>query len=149
MIQLPNYERLYADLIKEGIINSYLERKYGVMHGRETRLTALSDQEYSELISDLQNKVNQSKSITRLQQEAARKVFVKQILGALSGIGVTVVNGDYSLVNYHIRRLPIAKGRIIPQFRFEELERLLGAVRAYCDNIVKQQQKERLTAFNN
>lgn len=149
MAQLPGYEQQYAELIKEGIINDFLTGMYGERHGREIRLSLLSDTEYSGLISNLQAQVNAGKNISRLQQEAARKHLVNQILRTLSRIGVTVVDGNWSEVNRHIRRLPISKGRIIPQFHFVELDNLLGAVRAYCDNILKQQREEKALAYQN
>ena len=45
MAQLPGYDRRYAELIKEGIVNSYLEQKYGERHRREIRLSKLDDAE--------------------------------------------------------------------------------------------------------
>lgn len=149
MAQLPGYDRQYADLIKEGIVDDFLTRLYGPHHKRPASLSRLSDAEYSELLADLQGQVGSGKSIARLQTEAVRRAMVNKILKAFSRIGVTVVGGDYTTVNYHIRRLPISKGRIIPQFRFDELEKLLGAVRAYCDNLLKQQRKEQASAERN
>lgn len=140
--QLPEYETKYKDLIKEGTIDEFLKSIYGCNHGRELRLSVLSDMEYREMINQLQWQVDEGKKRSVLQQEAIRKKLVSQILTTLSRIGVSVVNGNYNDVNYHIKRLPISKGRIIPQFRFDELENLLGAVRAYCDNIKKAQRKE-------
>lgn len=149
MAQLPGYDRRYAELIKEGIVNSYLEQKYGERHRREIRLSKLDDAEYAELVADLRSRVRQGKTVADLQREATRKTLVHQILLTLSRIGATVVGGDYEQVNYHIRRLPISKGRIIPQFGTEELPRLLGAVRAYADNIRKRQREEMALAERN
>lgn len=149
MAQFPGYDRRYAELIKEGIVNDYLTRKYGEGHRRAPRLSTLSDAEYNELIIGMRYQTERSKSTATLQQEATRKRLVHQILTALSRIGATVVNGDYNEVNYHIRRLPISKGRIIPQFTTDELPRLLGAVRAYADNIRKRQKKMEYLAERN
>ena len=147
--QFPGYDRRYAELIKEGVVNDYLVHKYGKGHRREPRLSTLSDAEYDELILGLRYQTGESKTAEMLQEEATRKRLVHQILTALSRIGATVVNGDYSMVNYHIRRLPISRGRIIPQFPTDELPRLLGAVRAYADNIRKKQKELLRLAANN
>jgi len=149
MAQLPNYSKEHADLIKEGLIHDFLERHYGKNHGRSLRLTSLTDMEFSELLQELQQQVNTGKNIPQLQSEAIRKKLVHQILATFSRIGITASGGDYTVINDHIRRLPISKGRIIPQFRFNELDSLLGAVRAYCGNIQKKQQKERMAAAKN
>lgn len=149
MAQLPGYDRRYADVIKESIVEEYLERKHGPRHGREPRLSALNDDEFRELTAGLRADVRRSKSAADLQQEAVRKVLVHQILMTLSRIGATVTDGDYARVNYHIQRLPISKGRIIPQFSTDELPRLLGAVRAYAGNIRKRQLVEQALAERN
>lgn len=149
MAQLPGYDRGHADLIKEGIINDFLVHVYGQYHNRQLSLSKLSDIEYTELLADLQQQVGNGKSVACLQSEAIRKSMISKILKAFSRIGVTVVNGNYTDVNYHIRRLPISKGRIIPQFKFDELENLLGAVRSYCDNVLKQQHSEQDKAAKN
>jgi hypothetical protein len=147
--QLPGYSSQYKDLIKEGVIDEFLTKYYGVNHNMSLSLSALSDIAYNELILDLRAQVNDGKSRVRLQNEAIRKDFIHKILNTLSRIGVQVVDGDYSEVNYHILRLPISKGRTIPQFPIDELEKLLGAVRAYCGNMKKYQQKEQNLAEKN
>jgi hypothetical protein len=137
--QLDGYDSRYRDLIKEGVINDFLVKHYGERHDRELRLTKLTDGEYRELISDLRNQVNDSKSVSKLQGEAVRKQLIHRILGALSKIGATAVNGDYSVVNYHIARLSLANGRTIPRIPTDELPGVLAQVRAYCDNVKKKQ----------
>ena len=93
--------------------------------------------------------------LTRLYGEdhgralSLRKRLTHQILSTFSRIGIEAKGSDYGVVNEHIRKLPISKGRIIPQFTLDELPRLLGAVRAYCDNIYKKQAKERQQALAN
>jgi hypothetical protein len=149
IVQLPGYDSKYKELIKEGVINDFLTERHGQNHGRELRLTLLSDGEFRELLFDLNQRVYNGKTKMILHQEAIRKRKVNQILTALSRIGVNVKNGDFSQVNEHIKKLPISKGRIIPQFRFDELDRLLGAVRAYCDNIKKRQIREQILAPKN
>ncbi|MDR1938279.1 MAG: hypothetical protein LBQ73_07260 [Tannerellaceae bacterium] len=140
--QLDGYDSKYRDLIKEGVINDFLAKHYGEHHRRELRLSKLTDGEYRELISDLRNQVNEAKSVPKLQGEAVRRQLVHRILATLSKIGAVVINGDYSAVNYHIARLSLAKGRIIPRIPTDELPGLLAQARAYCDNVKKQQIKE-------
>lgn len=147
--QLPDYDKSFQEEIKNGVIDSYLTEVYGRDHCKPISLSQLSDEDYQGLLSNLKQEVNKSKSIKRLQREATRKKIISQILRAFTRIGVTAVNGNYEAVNFHILRLPISKGRIIPQFQDEELANLLGAVRAYCDNILKQQKKEQSQAFKN
>ena len=143
MAGLPGYDRRYAEMIKEGIVNDYLTHKYGPGHRRERRLSALSDEEYNEMLIGLRYMTEDGKTTETLQREVTRKRLVHQILTALSRMGVVVTNGDYGVVNEHIRRLPISKGRIIPEFPTDELPRLLGAVRAYADNMRKKLRKEK------
>ena len=147
--QLPGYDRRYAEVIKESVVGEYLTARYGERHGREARLTALSDAEYDEMLAGLRRRVEACKTAPALQREATRKRLTHQILNALSRIGVTAAGGDYSAVNEHIRRLPISKGRVIPQFADDELPRLLGSVRAYCDYVRRKQLEERAAAFKN
>lgn len=147
--QFPGYDRRYVELIKEGVINDYLVHKYGKDHRREPRLSTLSDAEYDELILGLRYQTGESKTAETLQREATRKRLVHQILTVLSRIGATVVNSDYSVVNEHIRRLPISRGRIIPEFPTDELPRLLGAVRAYADNLKPRIRREKKLARMN
>lgn len=147
--KLPDYNPSYKETSVDGAIDEYLIRKYGIRHGRAARLSQLSDVEYSELLKELEQKVYEGKSVVVLQQEAIRKDLTHKILNTLTRIGVTVINNDWSAVNYHILRLPISKGRIIPGFKVEELPKLLDAVRAYCDNVLKQQRKERDKAAKN
>lgn len=143
MRQLPHYDSAYQDVIKEGAIHDYLTRLYGENHGRALSLRALTDEEYEGLIQEMRRKVRNLKSPEQLRREATRKRIVHQILATFSRIGIEAKGSDYGVVNEHIRKLPISKGRIIPQFTLDELPRLLGAVRAYCDNIQKRQEKER------
>lgn len=147
--QFPGYDRRYVETIKEGVVNDYLVHKYGRNHCREPRLSTLNDAEYRELILGLRYQIEECKTAETLQREATRKRLVHQILTALSRIGATVENGDYSLVNDHIRRLPISRGRIIPEFPTDELPRLLGAVRAYADNLIPRiRREEKLARMN-
>lgn len=147
--QLPDYDKSFQEEIRNGVIDSYLTEVYGKDHGKPVSLSLLSDEDYQGLLANLKREVNKCKSIERLQREATRKKMISQILRAFTRIGVTAVNGNYEAVNYHILRLPISKGRIIPQFHDDELVNLLGAVRAYCDNILKQQKKEQSQASKN
>lgn len=149
MRQLPHYDSAYQDVIKEGAIHDYLTRLYGENHGRALSLRALTDEEYEGLIQEMRRKVRNLKSPEQLRREATRKRIVHQILATFSRIGIEAKGSDYGVVNEHIRKLPISKGRIIPQFTLDELTRLLGAVRAYCDNIYKKQAKERQQALAN
>lgn len=147
--QLPYYDSAYQDVIKEGAIHDYLARLYGEGHGRALSLRALTDEEYEGLIKEMRRQVSNLKSPEQLRREATRKRIVHQILSTFSRIGIEAKGNDYSVVNEHIRRLPISKGRIIPQFALDELPRLLGAVRAYCDNIHKRQLEEQRQALAN
>lgn len=147
--QLPYYDSAYQDVIKEGAIHDYLSRLYGEAHGRALSLRGLTDEEYEGLIKEMRQKVRSLKSPEQLRGEALRKRLTHQILTTFSRIGIESKGGDYGVVNEHIRRLPISKGRIIPQFALDELPRLLGAVRAYCDNIHKRQLEERRQALAN
>ena len=149
MRQLPYYDSAYQDVIKEGAIHDYLSRLYGEAHGRALSLRALTDEEYEGLIKEMRRKVFALWSPEQLQREALRKRLTHQILSTFSRIGIEARGSDYGVVNEHIRRLPISKGRIIPQFALDELPRLLGAVRAYCDNIHKRQLEERRQALAN
>jgi hypothetical protein len=149
MSQLPGYSIMYREPIKEGIVNDFLVKQYGENHGRQLRISTLSDAEYRELLSDLRAQVNAGKTVSTLQTEAVRKRLIHQIFTALSRIGASPVNGDYSAANRHITGLPIAKGRMVPQIPTDELPGLLGAVRAYCDVIRKRQQKEKALAAKN
>ena len=147
--QLPCYDSAYQDVIKEGAIHDYLSRLYGEAHGRALSLRDLTDEEYEGLIKEMRRKVFALWSPEQLQREALRKRLTHQILSTFSRIGIEAKGSDYGVVNEHIRRLPISKGRIIPQFTLDELPRLLGAVRAYCDNIHKRQLEERRQALAN
>ncbi|MDR1646029.1 MAG: hypothetical protein LBS05_09480 [Tannerellaceae bacterium] len=149
MAQLPGYNAGYKDLIKEGVINDFLTKHYGERHGRSLRISTLSDAEYRELLHELNAQVSAGKTNAALQGEAIRKRFTHQILSTLSRIGATVVNGDYTKVNYHIRRIPASGGRILPQISADELPNLLAATRAYCGNIKRQQERERAIAAQN
>lgn len=149
MRQLPHYDSAYQEVIKEGAIHDYLTRLYGENHGRALSLRALTDEEYEGLIQEMRRKVRNLNSPEQLRREATRKRIVHQILATFSRIGIEAKGSDYGVVNEHIRKLPISKGRIIPQFTLDELPRLLGAVRAYCDNIQKRQEKERQQALAN
>ena len=149
MRQLPCYDSAYQDVIKEGAIHDYLSRLYGEAHGRALSLRDLTDEEYEGLIKEMRRKVFALWSPEQLQREALRKRLTHQILSTFSRIGIEAKGSDYGVVNEHIRRLPISKGRIIPQFALDELPRLLGAVRAYCDNIHKRQLEEQRQALAN
>lgn len=147
--QLPYYDSAYQDVIKEGAIHDYLTRLYGEAHGRALSLRDLTDEEYDGLIKEMRRQVSDLRSPEQLQREALRKRLTHQILSTFSRIGIEAKGSDYGVVNEHIRRLPISKGRIIPQFALDELPRLLGAVRAYCDNIHKRQLEEQRQALAN
>lgn len=147
--QLPDYSPSRKEVIKKDIVSDFLEEIYGKNHNRSLSLRSLSDKEYDDLINYLKGRVRDSKILAQLQEEGVRREFTHKILSQLSRIGVHNTDGDYTEVNYHIRRLPISKGRVIPQFETEELGRLLAAVRAYCDNTLKKQAKmKRLAKWN-
>lgn len=147
--QLPCYDSAYQDVIKEGAIHDYLTRLYGEAHGRALSLRDLTDEEYEGLIKEMRRKVFALWSPEQLQREALRKRLTHQILSTFSRIGIEAKGSDYGAINEHIRKLPISKGRIIPQFTLDELPSLLGAVRAYCDNIHKRQLEEQRQALAN
>ncbi len=147
--QLPCYDSAYQDVIKEGAIHDYLTRLYGEAHGRVLSLRDLTDEEYEGLIKEMRRKVFAQWSPEQLQREALRKRLTHQILSTFSCIGIEAKGSDYGAINEHIRKLPISKGRIIPQFTLDELPSLLGAVRAYCDNIHKRQLEEQRQALAN
>lgn len=147
--QLPCYDSAYQDVIKEGAIHDYLTRLYGEAHGRALSLRDLTDEEYEGLIKEMRRKVFALWSPEQLQREALRKRLTHQILSSFSRIGIEAKGSDYGAINEHIRKLPISKGRIIPQFTLDELPSLLGAVRAYCDNIHKRQLEEQRQALAN
>jgi hypothetical protein len=147
--RLPGYSKEYKEVIKEGVINDFFTERFGTGHRRPLSLSKLSDMEYNELIGSLRIRVEQSATVGQLQDEQVRKAFIHRILKALTRIGVYVENGDYSAVNYHIGRLPIAKGRMIPKIKTEELPRLEKAVYDYCDNIRKKQAIIKRSMANN
>jgi hypothetical protein len=147
--RLPGYRPEYKDVIKEGVINDFFTARFEADHRRALSLSKLSDMEYSELVSGLRSQVEKSATAGQLQGEFVRKTFIHRILKALTRIGAYVENGDYSAVNYHISRLPISKGRIIPQITTEELPRLEKAVYDYCDNIRKKQAVIKHLMINN
>lgn len=147
--QLPCYDSAYQDVIKEGAIHDYLTRLYGEAHGRALSLRDLTDEEYEGLIKEMRRKVFALWSPEQLQREALRKRLTHQILSTFSRISIEAKGSDYGAINEHIRKLPISKGRIIPQFTLDELPSLLGAVRAYCDNIHKRQLEEQRQALAN
>jgi hypothetical protein len=144
--QMRGYDSRYRDLIKEGVLHDFFTEMYGDGHGRELRLSLLSDGEYDRLIKWLKRDLSRSTTIEALQDKAVRRRLTHQILNTLSRIGVRPVEGDYTPVNRHIIGLPISKGRIIPEFKTEELPNLLNAVRAYCDVMAKRQRKIQILA---
>lgn len=150
--RLPGYDPVEVEVIKGGVIESYLIGKYGINHGRQISLSKLSDQEYEELLYDLKRQVNVSCDPVQLKTELNKKAihtkFCHQIFGQLSRIGVSTVNG-YGEANRHILGLPVSRGRILPAIPVDEMPNVLKAVRSYCDNILKKQQKERNAAFYN
>ncbi len=146
--QFPGYERKYQDVIKESIVNEFLELEHGKFHGRQLSISRLTDMEYHHLIKWLKGQVSEAKTKERLHEEAIRKKLINEILSTLSRINVHTSSG-FEDVNYHILRIPYSKGRIIPRIPTDELPGLLGAVRGYCDGIKKQQLKEQAKAFRN
>lgn len=150
--RLPGYDPAEVEVIKGGVIESYLIGKYGINHGRQISLSKLSDKEYEELLYDLKRQVNVCTDPVQLKAELNAKAvhtgFCHQIFKQLSRIGVSTVNG-YGEANRHILSLPVSRGRILPAIPVDEMPNVLKAVRSYCDNILKKQQKERNTAFCN
>lgn len=150
--RIPGYDPTEVETIKNGVIESYLIGKHGINHGRRISLSELSDKEYEELLYDLKRQVNVSTDPTLLKTELNEKAihtkFCHQIFGQLSRIGVSTVHG-YGEANRHILSLPISRGRILPAIPVEEMPNVLKAVRSYCDNILKKQQKEQNAAFCN
>lgn len=150
--RLPGYDPAEVETIKSDVIESYLIGKYGVNHGRRIGLSELSDKEYAESLYDLKRQVNVATDPVQLKTELNEKAihtkFCHQIFGQLSRIGVSTVHG-YGEANRHILSLPISRGRILPAIPVNEMPNVLKAVRSYCDNILKKQQKEQNTAFCN
>jgi len=146
--QMPGFEAKYLDIIKEGTINDFLENEYGKFHGRELRLSKLSDFEYNRLIKWLKQDVRERVSKEKLLEANVRKDLIHQILKTFTRINVFVTD-SFDDVNYHIQRIPYAKGRIIPKIPTDELPGLLNAVRGYCDGIKQQQLKEQQSAIKN
>lgn len=149
MAQLPGYRGEYKEIIKEGVINDFLTARYGAHHYRPLRLSTLSDVEYRNIIIELKARVAEGKTAATLQGEAVRKRLIHQILSTLGRIGVTTADGDYTHVNYHIRRIPASKERTLPQIPTGELPNLLAAVRAYCGVMKKRLEKEHSIAKRN
>lgn len=150
--RIPGYAPAEVDTIKAGVIESYLIGKYGVNHGRRIGLSELSNKEYEELLYDLKRQVNAATDPvqlkTELNEKAVHTKFCHQIFSQLARIGVSTVGG-YGEANRHILGLPISRGRILPAIPVDEMPNVLKAVRSYCDNILKKQQKERNEAFCN
>lgn len=139
--QMPGYNKAFQKECKEIEVSDYMIGKYGKCES--TSLSALSDTDYNELINAMRVRLAGISSKNTLIDQIERKKMINQILRAFTIIGVNVIDSDYTLVNDHIRKLPLSKGRIIPQFKTAELPALLGAVRGYTDAIKKRQQKER------
>lgn len=150
--RIPGYDPAEVETIKSGVIESYLIGKHGINHGRRISLSELSDKEYEELLYDLKRQVNVScdpvQLKTELNEKAVHTKFCHQIFGQLSRIGVSTVHG-YGEANRHILSLPVSRGRILPAIPVGEMPNVLKAVRSYCDNILKKQQKEQNAAFCN
>lgn len=150
--RLPGYDPSEVEVIKGGVIESYLIGKYGAAHGRRIGLSSLTDAEYAELLADLKRQVNLATDTgslkAELNEKAIRKDWYHRIFKQLARIGVSTVNG-YDEANRHIRSLPISRGRILPAIPLDKLPELFKAVCSYCDNILKKQQKERNAAFYN
>ncbi len=145
--QMPGYNKDLQKECKEVEVSDFLVSKYGQC--KSVSLSALSDQDYEEILHLMRLRLREQADNERLLDQAERKRLTHLILTALSRIGVVVVDKNMNDVNYHIRRLPISKGRIIPQFATKELPALLGAVRGYTDAMSKIQQKVRVMAANN
>lgn len=144
--QMPGYNKTFQTECKEIEVSDFLTSKYG--RCESTSLSSLSDTDYDQLINTMRRRLAGLSNKTALIDQVERKKLINQILTAFSRIGI-VAKGDYVTINYHIRKLPISKGRIIPQFNTSELPSLLGAVRGYTDAISKRQQKEQLLANKN
>lgn len=80
MGQLPGFDRRYQDVIKESIVNEFFERECGKHHGRDLKISTLSDMEYNLLIRWLRGQVNEAKTKEALQDEAIRKGFIHKII---------------------------------------------------------------------
>ncbi|MCD8177288.1 MAG: hypothetical protein LUE98_07645 [Tannerellaceae bacterium] len=139
--QMKGYNKAFHKECKEIEVTEFLKGEYG--EGvYSVSLTALSDQEYTELIESMRYRLKEECNPTKMIEKAERREIIHAIIQTFSRIGVYVVNNDWRELNKHIRSLPISKGRIIPQIETRELPSLLSAVRAYCDNIAKKQKKE-------
>lgn len=150
--RLPGYDPSEVEVIKGGVIESYLIGKYGAAHDRRIGLSSLTDAEYAELLADLKRQVNVATDTDSLKAELHKKAIhtglCHQIFKELSRIGVSTLNG-YDEANRHILSLPISRGRILPAIPVNEMPKVLNAVRSYCDNILKKQRKEQAIAEKN
>ena len=150
--RIPGYDPAEVEVIKNGVIESYLIGRYGSDHGRQVSLSELTDTEYGELLDDLKRQVNTATDpghlTAILNEKLIRKDWNHRIFQQLSRLGVSTVNG-YADVNRHILSLPISRRRILPAIPVDELPDLFKAVCSYCDNIVKKQRKEQAIAESN
>lgn len=127
---------------KEIEITDFLKAKYGEGGCYSGSLTALSDEDYAELLASMEKRAIDMTSKEKMYDEQKRKHFFAQMFTALGEIGVNVHSGYYRESNRHIESLPIMRGRTLKNVPTEELPAVVSALRAYCDNIAKKQAKE-------
>lgn len=84
---------------KEIEVTDFLKAKYGENGCYSGSLTALSDEEYSELLASLEERTIKGVTKKQLLDKMNRTHFIKRIFGKLSKIGITVYNGYYTESN--------------------------------------------------
>lgn len=127
---------------KEIEVTDFLKAKYGETGCYSGSLTALSDEEYSELLASLEERTIKGVSKKQLLDKMNRTHFIKRIFTKLSEIGITVYNGYYTESNRFLSGLPIMKGYNLTTIPLERLPAVYKAVCSYCDNVAIKQAKE-------
>lgn len=127
---------------KEIEVADFLKAKYGENGCYSGSLTALSDEDYSELLSSLEDRALKGATKKQLLDKITRKHFMNLIFAKLSEIGVNVHTGYYEESNAILASLPIMKGYNATTIPLDRMPDLLSAVRGYCANVAKKQAKE-------
>lgn len=127
---------------KEIEVADFLKAKYGENGCYSGSLTALSDEDYSELLSSLEDRVLRGVTKRQLMDKINRSHFISLIFKKLTEIGVTVHKGYYEESNKVLSGLPIMKGYNLTTVPLNRLPDVFSAVCSYCDNIAAKQAKE-------
>lgn len=127
---------------KEIEVTDFLKAKYGENGYYSGSLTALSNEDYNELLSGLEARVMQGVTKKQLLDQINRNHFISLIFRKMSEIGVTVYKGHYKESNTFLSSLPIMKGFNLTTIPLDRMPDVFKAVCSYCDNIAARQTKE-------